>query len=79
MAFPRQAISFSQDTCGGHRIRVSDLAASTGKPLTEKILDFNINGLDVEGLREVINGLANILSSVSARMYQLEIKPEYRK
>lgn len=78
MAFPRQTVRFSQDTCGGQFIKVTTPKTGSRKEDTQQV-SFNINGLDVEGLRELVNGLSNMLGSVAARMYQLEIKPEYRR
>jgi hypothetical protein len=78
MACVRQTVKFSQDTCGGVYIAVTTPGDKTHVTIRDQT-NFNINGLDVEGLRELVNGLANILSSVSARMYEFEIKPEHRQ
>jgi hypothetical protein len=73
-----QTVRFTRDTCGGHFISVTTPKCLYRVKAQERV-SFNINDLDVEGLRELINGLSNMLGSVAARMYQLEIKPEYRR
>ena len=56
-------IRFSQDTAGKHYITVG-----------EAIVEMDFNTLSVEELGVVINGLANIMSTIASLMYKLEYK-----
>ncbi len=54
-------IRFSQTACGEHFIRVG-----------EKEVSFNVNDLSAEQVGDVINGLANIMGSLSAAMHRFQ-------
>jgi hypothetical protein len=61
MKTKKQQIEFMQNCGGEHSIRVND----------QKV-EIDLNKLDIADVRTLINGLANILSSLSACMYKFQ-------
>ncbi len=57
-------IRFSQTACGEHFIQTTDADG------TKAEVCIAVNELSIDQMRELINGLGNILSSVSAAMFK---------
>jgi len=66
MAKPKTGIQFSQSTLGVHHI-----SNINGVKIIDEV-EIDVNKLDIADIRTVINGLANIMSSLSTVMYKFE-------